>query len=55
MNQAFNGLGLHLARLARGRPLPAQPGRHGLDRLWYQAEPHAPFPSLPDRDGLEIV
>jgi len=23
--------------------------------LWYQSEPHAPFPALPGRDGLEIV
>ena len=23
--------------------------------FWYQAEPHAPFPALPDRDGLEII
>jgi len=22
---------------------------------WYQTEPHAPFPPLPDRDGLEVV
>jgi hypothetical protein len=22
---------------------------------WYQSEPHAPFPTLPDRDGLEII
>ncbi len=22
---------------------------------WYQAEPHAPFPPLPDRDGLEVT
>jgi len=22
---------------------------------WYQAEPHAPFPALPDRDYLEII
>jgi hypothetical protein len=22
---------------------------------WYQAEPHAPFPSLPDRDYLEVI
>jgi hypothetical protein len=22
---------------------------------WYQAEPHAPFPALPDKDGLAIV
>jgi len=23
--------------------------------FWYQAEPHAPFPSLPDADGLEVI
>ena len=23
--------------------------------FWYQAEPHAPFPKLPDRDTLEII
>ncbi|HWE60673.1 MAG TPA: glycoside hydrolase family 172 protein [Chloroflexota bacterium] len=23
--------------------------------IWYQAEPHAPFPSLPDRDALEVT
>jgi hypothetical protein len=23
--------------------------------FWYQAEPHAPFPALPDRDGLEVT
>jgi hypothetical protein len=23
--------------------------------LWYQQEPHAPFPTLPDRDGLEVI
>lgn len=22
---------------------------------WYQALPAAPFPELPDRDGLEVV
>jgi hypothetical protein len=22
---------------------------------WYQTEPHAPFPPLPDKDGLEVV
>lgn len=21
---------------------------------WYQTEPHAPFPMLPDKDGLEL-
>jgi len=23
--------------------------------FWYQAEPHAPFPALPDRNGLEVI
>lgn len=23
--------------------------------LWYQAEPHAPFPALPDRNALEVI
>lgn len=23
--------------------------------FWYQSEPHAPFPTLPNRDGLEII
>ncbi|HEX5322920.1 MAG TPA: glycoside hydrolase family 172 protein [Capsulimonadaceae bacterium] len=23
--------------------------------FWYQTEPHAPFPQLPDRDGLEVI
>jgi hypothetical protein len=23
--------------------------------FWYQAEPHAPFPALPDSDGLEVI
>ncbi len=23
--------------------------------FWYQTEPHAPFPSLPDRNGLEVI
>jgi hypothetical protein len=22
---------------------------------WYQTEPHAPFPALPDKDGLEVI
>lgn len=22
---------------------------------WYQTEPHAPFPALPDRDYLEVI
>ncbi len=23
--------------------------------FWYQAEPHAPFPTLPDKDALEVI
>jgi hypothetical protein len=23
--------------------------------FWYQAEPHAPFPQLPERDVLEVI
>jgi hypothetical protein len=23
--------------------------------FWYQTEPHAPFPTLPDRNGLEVI
>lgn len=23
--------------------------------IWYQAEPHAPFPELPGRDALEVI
>jgi len=23
--------------------------------FWYQAEPHAPFPVLPDLNGLEVI
>jgi hypothetical protein len=23
--------------------------------VWYQTEPHAPFPALPDRDSLEVI
>lgn len=22
---------------------------------WYQTEPHAPLPALPDRNGLEVI
>ena len=23
--------------------------------FWYQSEPHAPFPELPDANGLEVI
>jgi hypothetical protein len=36
-----------------GRYLPLQDDIASVG-YWYQAEPHAPFPALPDRDALEI-
>ena len=39
---------------AGGRYLPSQDDIASV-AFWYQTEPHAPFPRLPDRDGLEIV
>jgi hypothetical protein len=36
-----------------GRYLPLQDDI-GSTAFWYQAEPHAPFPRLPDKDGLEV-
>jgi hypothetical protein len=38
---------------ADGRYLPLQDDIASV-AFWYQAEPHAPFPKLPGRDGLEI-
>jgi hypothetical protein len=37
-----------------GRYLPNQDDMAST-AFWYQAEPHAAFPKLPDRDGLEII
>ena len=39
---------------SHGRYLPLQDDIASV-AFWYQAEPHAPFPTLPDRDGLEVV
>ena len=36
-----------------GRYLPL-PDDIASTAFWYQAEPHAPFPKLPDRDTLEV-
>jgi hypothetical protein len=36
-----------------GRYLPLQDDISSV-AFWYQTEPHAPFPALPGRDGLEI-
>jgi hypothetical protein len=37
-----------------GRYLPMQDDMAST-AFWYQQEPHAPFPALPDRDGLEVI
>jgi hypothetical protein len=37
-----------------GRYLPLQDDISSV-AYWYQAEPHAAFPKLPDKDGLEII
>jgi len=37
-----------------GRYLPMQDDIAST-AIWYQTEPHTPFPALPDRDGLEII
>jgi len=37
-----------------GRYLPLQDDIAST-AYWYQAEPHAVFPTLPDRDGLEVI
>lgn len=37
-----------------GRYLPLQDDISSTG-FWYQAEPHAPFPPLPDRNGLEVI
>jgi hypothetical protein len=38
----------------RARYLPLQDDISSVG-YWYQAEPHAPFPALPDRNYLEVV
>ena len=39
---------------SKGRYLPLQDDIASV-AFWYQAEPHAPFPTLPDRDYLEVI
>jgi len=37
-----------------GRYLPLQDDISST-AFWYQNEPHAPFPALPNKDGLEVI
>ena len=39
---------------SEGRYLPLQDDISSV-AYWYQAEPHADFPALPDRDALEVI
>jgi hypothetical protein len=39
---------------SEGRYLPLQDDIASTV-FWYQTEPHAPFPTLPDRNGLEVI
>ena len=39
---------------SKGRYLPLQDDIASV-AFWYQAEPHAPFPVLPNRDALEVI
>lgn len=39
---------------SEGRYLPLQDDISSVV-YWYQTEPHAPFPTLPDRNGREII
>jgi len=39
---------------SKGRYLPLQDDIASV-AFWYQAEPHAPFPALPDKDYLEVI
>jgi len=39
---------------SEGRYLPLQDDISSV-AYWYQAEPHAAFPELPGRDGVEII
>ncbi|MDE2820326.1 MAG: DUF2961 domain-containing protein [Chloroflexota bacterium] len=45
---------LHEAPFEEYRYLPLQDDIAST-AFWYQAEPHAPFPELPDRDYLEVI
>lgn len=50
----IQALGWREAREKRGRYLALQDDLASV-AYWYQAEPHAPFPTLPDPDYLEII
>jgi hypothetical protein len=50
----IQALGWRSAMEGKGRYLPLQDDISSVG-CWYQREPHAPFPALPDRNGLEVI
>jgi hypothetical protein len=54
MEAAFNGLGMDLRVTITGAWLEIDIGR-STTAFWYQAEPHTPFPRLPDVEFLEVI
>ncbi len=50
----IQALGWRAIRNGIRRYLPLQDDIASVG-YWYQTEPHAPFPALPDADGLEII
>jgi len=50
----IQALGWRVAQDGKRRYLPLQDDISSL-AYWYQAEPHAPFPELPDRNYLEVI
>jgi len=50
----IQALGWRAAMDGQGRYLPLQDDISSVG-YWYQAEPHAPFPALPDRNYLEVI
>lgn len=50
----IQALGWRSALQGKARLLPLQDDIASTS-FWYQAEPHAPFPTLPDLNGLEVI
>ena len=50
----IQALGWRSSQEGKSRYLPLQDDIAST-AFWYQAEPHAPFPALPDLNGLEVI
>jgi hypothetical protein len=50
----IQALGWRVPMEGKSRYLPLQDDIASVS-FWYQQEPHAPFPELPDRNGLEVI